>query len=86
MPGLSKLLKLIEPVPDFRRLLEGLKQRRDSTVVVLDAARPYLVAAMYASLKLPMLLVTAQPENAKKLHEQLLSWCVSGQEIGRAHV
>ena len=79
MLGLSRLLKLIEPVPDFRRLLEGFKQRRDSTVVVLDAARPYLVAALYESLKLPMLVVTAQPENAKKLQEQLLSWCTSGQ-------
>jgi len=79
LPGLSKLLKLIEPVPDFRRLLEGLKQRRDSTVVVLDAARPYLVAALYESLNLPMLVVTAQPENAKKLQEQLLSWCAPGQ-------
>jgi transcription-repair coupling factor (superfamily II helicase) len=79
LPGLSQLLKLIEPAHDFRRLLEGLKQRRDSTVVVLDAARPYLVAALYASLKLPMLVVTAQPENAKNLQEQLLSWCTSGR-------
>jgi transcription-repair coupling factor (superfamily II helicase) len=79
LPGLSQLLKLIEPAPDFRRLLEGLKLRRDSTVVVLDAARPYLLAALYESLKLPMLVVTAQPENAKKLQEQFLSWCTSGQ-------
>jgi len=48
-------------------------------VVTLDAARPYLVAALYENLKLPMVVVTAQPENARKLHEQLSSWSRSGQ-------
>ncbi len=75
LPDLSKLLNLIEPVPVYRRILEGLVPRRDSTVVVLDAARPYLLAALYDDLWLPMLVVTAQPERGKKLHEQLLSWC-----------
>ncbi len=74
MPELGKLLTLIEGMPAYRRLLEGLKKRSDSAVVVLDAAKPYLVAALYQSLKVPVLLVTAQPENARKLHEQLLSW------------
>jgi transcription-repair coupling factor (superfamily II helicase) len=79
MPELSKLLKLIEPMPACRRLLEELKKKSGSTVVVLDAARPYLIAALYESLQVPVLLITAQPENAKKLHEQLSSWCRSGQ-------
>ncbi|HUT67890.1 MAG TPA: hypothetical protein VMW86_05005, partial [Dehalococcoidales bacterium] len=78
MPELSKLLKLIDSVPEYHSLLDELKQRSDTTVVVLDAARPYLVAALYESLRLPVLVVTAQPENAKKLHEQLLSWRASG--------
>jgi len=78
MPELSELLKLIDSVPEYHSLLDELKQRSDTTVVVLDAARPYLVAALYESLRLPVLVVTAQPENAKKLHEQLLSWCASG--------
>jgi len=75
LPDLSKLLNLIEPLPVYCRLLEGLKQRGDGVLVVLDAAKPYLLAAMYKSLRLPVLVVTAQPETAKKLHEQLLSWC-----------
>ncbi len=48
-------------------------------MVVLDAARPYLVAALHASLQLPVLLVTAQPENARKLQEQLSSWASGGE-------
>ncbi|MCK4863181.1 MAG: DEAD/DEAH box helicase, partial [Dehalococcoidales bacterium] len=79
MPEISRLLKLIEPLPAYRLLLEELNRRSDSTVVALDAAKPYLVAALYEHLKLPMVVVTAQPENAKKLHEQLSSWCRSGQ-------
>jgi transcription-repair coupling factor (superfamily II helicase) len=80
MPGLNKLINLIEPIPAWKRLLGELKQRDSKTIVVLDAARPYLIAALYENLQVPMLLVTAQPENAKKLQEQLSSWC-SGREI-----
>jgi transcription-repair coupling factor (superfamily II helicase) len=46
---------------------------------VLDAAKPYVIAALYENLRRPLLVVTAQPENAKKLHEQLLNWCAYGQ-------
>jgi transcription-repair coupling factor (superfamily II helicase) len=76
---LNRLLPLIQSMPAYRRLTERLGQRNGDTVVVLDAARPYLAAALYASLRAPVLLVTAQPENAKKLQEQLSSWCGAGQ-------
>ncbi len=79
MPEISRLLKLIESKPAYRLLLEELKKSNDTTVVALDAAKPYLIAALYENLKLPIVVVTAQPENAKKLHEQLSSWCRSGQ-------
>jgi transcription-repair coupling factor (superfamily II helicase) len=46
---------------------------------VLDAAKPYLIAALYHSLSRPILVVTAQPEDGKKLYEQLLTWCRSRQ-------
>jgi transcription-repair coupling factor (superfamily II helicase) len=79
LPDLSQLLNLIERLPDYQQLLKGLKQRIDSAVLVLDAAKPYLIAALYESRRLPMLVVTAQPENSKKFQEQLLSWCPSSQ-------
>ena len=79
LPVLNKLIKLIEPMPAFRRLLDELKRKSTGTTVVLNAARPYLIAALYESLQVPVLLVTAQPENAKKLHEQLSTWCRSSQ-------
>jgi len=79
VPDLSQLLSLIELMPAYERLLEELPGNRDGTVQVLSSAKPYLLAALYESLRLPMLVVTAQPESCKKLHEQLLNWCPSRQ-------
>ena len=75
---ISQLLHLIEGMPAYRRLLAQLEQPNGNTrTVVLDAAKPYLIAALYHTLKRPILVVTAQPENSKKLYEQLLTWCPS---------
>ncbi len=77
---LTQLLHLIEEMPAYRQLVDELQQPDGNTrVVVLDAAKPYLIAALYQSLRLPMLIVTAHPENGKKLYEQLLTWCNSTQ-------
>lgn len=77
---LAQLLHLIEEMPAYRQLVAKLRQSNgNSRVAVLDAAKPYLIAALYQSWRLPMLVVTAQPENCKKLYEQLLTWCSSGQ-------
>ncbi|MBM4432721.1 MAG: hypothetical protein FJ025_01810, partial [Chloroflexi bacterium] len=79
---LSPLLHLIEEMPDCRRLTDELRQAKGSTrIAVLDAAKPFFIAALYRSLRLPMLIVTAQPENAKKLYEQLLAWSDSDVKL-----
>ncbi len=74
MPDLQKLLTLIEPLPAFRGVKESIAQRGESAVVVPEAARAYLAAALYECLEKPVLLITAQPEGARKLQEQLSSW------------
>ena len=72
---LTQLLHLIEQMPAYRRLIEEKPpQGGETRVVVLDAAKPYLIATLYQRWRLPMLVVTAQPENGKKLYEQLLIW------------
>ena len=75
---LTQLLPLIEEMPAYRQLVDELGQS-SAKVAVLDAAKPYLIAALYQSLHRPMMVVTAQPENSKKLYEQLLAWCDSSQ-------
>jgi len=77
---LTQLLYLIEEMPTYHQLLDELKrQNGNPRVAVLDAAKPYLIAALYQNLKLPMLVVTAQPENSKKLYEQISTWSSSTQ-------
>jgi transcription-repair coupling factor (superfamily II helicase) len=77
MSNLSKLLSLVELMPAYRRLIEGLQQRESRATVVLDAAKPYLAVALYRQLQRPVLLITAQPENARKLQEQMTIWAAA---------
>jgi len=61
-------------MPGYSHLLEALKKGGIQRLVVLDAARPYLLACLHQELGQPMLVVAAQPEEAKQLQEQLLTW------------
>ena len=74
-PEITKLLHLSDEMPAYRQLIDKLG-KPDSSIrlVVLDAARPYLIASLYHNLKRPLLVVTAQPEESKKLSEQLTTW------------
>jgi transcription-repair coupling factor (superfamily II helicase) len=73
---ISQLRHLIEDMPSYRELLGDLREGKnnDFRIRVLDAAKPYLIAALYQNLKLPVLVITAQPDNAKKLFEQISLW------------
>ena len=75
--NLSRLLCLIRQVPEYQRLKAKLLEplEGENRLLVPDAARPYVIAALYQELSLPMLVITAQPENAKKLYDQLQAWC-----------
>ena len=74
--SLRGLLPLIEEMPAYRRLLAELESEKGSRrVVVLEAARPYLIAALYHHLKRPLLLITSQPQRGRHLAEQLSMWC-----------
>jgi transcription-repair coupling factor (superfamily II helicase) len=82
--NLSLLLSLLQEVPAYRQLvgeLSTVKGERKATV--LDAAKAYLIAALYEELDLPLMVVTGQPESARKLHEQLRAWCSPSAELHR---
>jgi transcription-repair coupling factor (superfamily II helicase) len=76
---LTKLLNLIAEMPAYRQLLDELRRNASTEVSVLEAAKPYLLAALYQSVRLPMVVVTAQPEKSRRLYEQLLAWSNSSQ-------
>jgi transcription-repair coupling factor (superfamily II helicase) len=78
--NLNPLVKLVEHSPAFRELAERIKKKQPaSRVLVLDAAKPYLIAALYQHCRVPVLVITAQPENAKRLYEQIAIWTDSAE-------
>jgi transcription-repair coupling factor (superfamily II helicase) len=82
--NLSCLLSLLKEVPAYRQLVEELSTAKgEHKAIILDAAKPYLIAALYEELDLPIMVVTGQPESARKLHEQLRVWCSPLAELHR---
>jgi len=82
--NLSCLLSLLKEVPAYRQLVGELSiAQGEHKATILDAAKPYLIAALYEELDLPFMVVTGQPESARKLHEQLRAWCSPSAELHR---
>jgi transcription-repair coupling factor (superfamily II helicase) len=77
--NLSRLLSLIERIPSYQQLKGELleSQVKDTRLVVSDAAKPFIIAALHKELNLPVLVVVAQPENSKQLYDELQAWCPS---------
>ncbi|UCH50539.1 MAG: transcription-repair coupling factor [Chloroflexota bacterium] len=76
---LSGLLSLIEQIADYRQLKGELTklQEKGIELVATDAVRPFIIAALYQGLNLPILAVVAQPESAKRFYDELQAWCPS---------
>jgi len=75
---LSQLLPLIDKLPAYQQLVEELESVGGRIgVTVLEAAKPFLVAALYRRINRPLVVVTTQPDNARRLYDQLMAWCGS---------
>jgi len=82
--NLSCLLSLLQEIPSYRQLVGDLSTVEDEhKAIILDAAKPYLIAALYEELCLPLMVVTGQPESARKLHDQLRAWRSPSAELHR---
>jgi len=82
--NLSCLVSLLREVPAYRQLVgQLLSAKGEHKVIALNAARPYLIAALHQELSLPVLIITAQPESAKKLYGQLQAWCSPSSNLYR---
>jgi len=82
--NLSPLLSLIQEMPVYRHLVRELSTAEgEHKATILDTAKPYLIAALYKELNLPLMVVTGQPESARKLHEQLRVWCSPATKLHR---
>ncbi|MCL2706691.1 MAG: transcription-repair coupling factor [Dehalococcoidia bacterium] len=70
---ISVLLGLLRDCADFQKLVASLEHASAQALVIEDA-KPYLLAALFSELKRPMLVVTAQPDKTRKMAEQLSVW------------
>jgi transcription-repair coupling factor (superfamily II helicase) len=74
---LSHLTHLIDDIPAYQQLRDELSglQRSAIKLVAIDAVRPFLFAALHQELHVPILVVTNQPEGARRLYDELQAWC-----------
>ncbi len=80
--NLSGLLPLLDTVLEFQSLLSRLEQPRvTEPIQVLDAARPFVLAALQRKRNAPLVVVTARTERAKQLWADLISWSANPERI-----
>ncbi len=72
---LVRLLGLAEEMAAYRHIAEDLQQAGSISKLSLpDAVKPYIISALHKRIGMPLVLVTARPETAKKMQEQLNNW------------
>jgi transcription-repair coupling factor (superfamily II helicase) len=82
--NLSGLLALANRIPAYQQLLEALRSEgveRLSPLQLLNAARPYLLAALHADLRQPLVVVVARTDQARQVFLQLRDWSATPERI-----
>ena len=73
--GLSGILDIVQESPTYQGVLRALASTRNGSgplhITVPDAARSYLIACLCRDLHRTVLLVTAKPEDADRLSDEL---------------
>ena len=73
---LGVLLEFMDGVPEYCRLRDGIRgSSRRLTVEAPAKAAAFTLAALRRDMDGPMLVVAPRPEDARRLHEQLVAWC-----------
>ena len=72
--SLNGILKLLERHTEFRTSLERATSGESGTAKVLQGGRPAFIASLARKRPGPLLVITPRPEDARRLHDQLLSW------------
>ena len=70
--SLSGILDLLEGHPEFRRALEAADSGGGASV--RQGARPAFIASLARRRKGPLLVITPRSDDARRLHDQLVSW------------
>ena len=72
--NLSRLLNLINELPAYDGLVAELRQAKTAKADAIEAARPYLIAALNQTLKRPIVVITAHAEESRRLYDQVSIW------------
>ena len=72
--SLIGILKLLEGHPEFSRRREEASSGQVPEVTVRQGARATFIASLARRAEAPTLVITPRPEDARRLHDQLLSW------------
>lgn len=81
--NLSGLVSFLDATPEFKALLARLRATEVATTALetLDAARPYVLAALHAQWHAPIVIATARVERAKQLWTDLTAWSAAPERI-----
>ena len=73
--SLTGLFELLGRHSTYGSLVEGLKTgKMVNQMAVPEAARPYLIAALWHHLRVPVIVIAPRPEDSRRFHEELLSY------------
>ncbi|NLG50206.1 MAG: transcription-repair coupling factor [Chloroflexi bacterium] len=88
---ITELLSVIQQVPRYRELLEQIRAAVQQAqpkagasslaAGVLEAARPFVIAALSQEWPGPILLVSGSPESARQATDQIQSWSANPQGV-----
>ena len=80
--GLEGLFGLLERRPAYVEMIRRLESGDPAgTLEAPDPAKPYLLASVWRRLNVPALVVVPRPEDARRLHDQLLSYLEDGSQV-----
>ena len=71
---LTGLTEIVEAMPQFQQLVGDLRSDSIGSASVLQSAQPLLVGALWREMRVPVLVVTPRPEDARRMHDRLLTY------------
>ena len=73
--GLRGLFDVLQAVPAYRRLARELAAGDAASITLPEAAKAYVLGALWSELGRPLVVVCPRPEDARRTVEQLAAYC-----------